>query len=94
MYQTRVINNEKIGASKNIFTFIRETVLVTAAAGSVGLATVDLATNVFGAKVIGAAGSQEKCDLIKSYGALDAINYKLAFLIGLGYKASLLCMLI
>ena len=49
---------------------------MTAAAGAAGLAAVDIAKNVFDCQVIGAAGSDEKCDLIKSYGADMAINYK------------------
>lgn len=53
-----------------------ETVLITAAAGAAGLAAVDLAKNVFNCQVIGAAGSDEKCQLVKSYGADMAINYK------------------
>uniref|UniRef100_A0A8C3YGX5 Enoyl reductase (ER) domain-containing protein n=1 Tax=Catagonus wagneri TaxID=51154 RepID=A0A8C3YGX5_9CETA len=40
-----------------------ETVLVTAASGATGLAVIDVATNVLQAKVIAAAGSEEKCKL-------------------------------
>jgi len=57
-------------------SLFREHVLVTAAAGAAGLAAVDVASNVMQAKVIGAAGSDDKCSLIKSYGAVDAINYR------------------
>ncbi|EDV18957.1 uncharacterized protein TRIADDRAFT_62584, partial [Trichoplax adhaerens] len=53
-----------------------ETVLVTAAAGGTGLAAVDLGANVFGANVIGAAGSAEKTALAKMKGAMHAINYR------------------
>ncbi|EDV28872.1 uncharacterized protein TRIADDRAFT_52177 [Trichoplax adhaerens] len=53
-----------------------ETVLVTAAAGGTGLAAVDLGANVFGANVIGAAGSAEKTALAKVKGAMHAINYR------------------
>lgn len=65
--------------------------LVTAAAGGVGIAAVQLAkgelpemsrTNMFqpilvlGGKVIAAAGSQEKLDIAKRYGGADyVINY-------------------
>lgn len=56
--------------------FCSETLLVTAAAGGTGLAAVDLGANVFGAKVIGAAGSSEKTGLAKSKGASHVINYR------------------
>ncbi|XP_069497258.1 quinone oxidoreductase-like protein 2 [Ambystoma mexicanum] len=52
-----------------------ETVLVTAAAGATGLATVDLASNILQAKVIAAAGSDEKCQLALKMGAASALNY-------------------
>ncbi|KAF7361864.1 hypothetical protein MVEN_00530900 [Mycena venus] len=47
-----------------------EWVLVTAAAGGVGIAAVQLAKGL-GAKVIAAAGSQEKLDIAKKYGGAD-----------------------
>jgi len=50
-------------------------VLVTAAAGALGLSAVDLAANVYGATVIGACGGKQKCDLVLSYGAKYAIDY-------------------
>ncbi|CAH1778203.1 unnamed protein product [Owenia fusiformis] len=53
-----------------------DVVLVTAAAGAVGLAAVDLAANVYNATVIGACGGPEKCELIKKFGAKYAIDYK------------------
>uniref|UniRef100_A0A669PP55 Enoyl reductase (ER) domain-containing protein n=1 Tax=Phasianus colchicus TaxID=9054 RepID=A0A669PP55_PHACC len=53
----------------------RETVLVTAGAGATGLAIIDLAVSVFQAKVIGAAGSDPKCQLILANGASHAVNY-------------------
>lgn len=52
-----------------------ETVLVTAAAGATGLAAVDIAANMFNAKVIAACGSDEKCLFTKSKGAMYTINY-------------------
>ncbi|KAG8517269.1 Quinone oxidoreductase-like protein 2, partial [Galemys pyrenaicus] len=52
-----------------------ETVLVTAAAGATGLAVIDVATNVLQAKVIAAAGSDEKCQLAMQRGAQAALNY-------------------
>ncbi|XP_029416064.1 quinone oxidoreductase-like protein 2 isoform X2 [Nannospalax galili] len=53
----------------------RETVLVTAAAGATGLAMIDVATNVLQAKVIAAAGSDEKCKLAMQRGAQSSVNY-------------------
>ncbi|KAJ7680353.1 alcohol dehydrogenase [Mycena polygramma] len=47
-----------------------EWVLVTAAAGGVGIAAVQLAKGL-GAKVIAAASSQEKLDIVKRYGGAD-----------------------
>uniref|UniRef100_A0A8D0H168 Enoyl reductase (ER) domain-containing protein n=1 Tax=Sphenodon punctatus TaxID=8508 RepID=A0A8D0H168_SPHPU len=52
-----------------------ETVLVTAAAGATGLATVDVAANVLQAKVIAAAGSDSKCSLTLQKGAFQTVNY-------------------
>nr|NIV96801.1 zinc-binding dehydrogenase [candidate division KSB1 bacterium] len=52
-----------------------ETVLITAAAGGVGTAAVQLAAKS-GCPVYGLAGSQEKLDLVKSLGAIDALNYR------------------
>ncbi|KAM5295494.1 quinone oxidoreductase-like protein 2 [Glossophaga mutica] len=52
-----------------------ETVLVTAAAGATGLAVIDLATNILQAKVIAAAGSDEKCKLAMQRGAQWSVNY-------------------
>lgn len=48
--------------------------LVTAAAGALGLATVDLAANALGAKVIGAA-SKDKLDVVTTMGASSTIDY-------------------
>ncbi|XP_064632910.1 quinone oxidoreductase-like protein 2 homolog isoform X2 [Lineus longissimus] len=53
-----------------------DTVLVTAAAGALGLASIDLALNVFGAsKVIGCCGGEEKAALVQSRGAHHVIDY-------------------
>ncbi|NWI08148.1 QORL2 protein, partial [Crypturellus soui] len=52
-----------------------ETVLVTAGAGAAGLAVIDLATNIFKAKVIAAAGSDAKCELALKRGASHSVNY-------------------
>uniref|UniRef100_A0A6I8NSA1 Enoyl reductase (ER) domain-containing protein n=1 Tax=Ornithorhynchus anatinus TaxID=9258 RepID=A0A6I8NSA1_ORNAN len=52
-----------------------ETVLVTAAAGATGLAMIDVASHVFQAKVIAAAGSDDKCRLALQRGAAASVNY-------------------
>lgn len=52
-----------------------EKVLVTAAAGGVGTAIVQLASS-FGCDVYGMAGSPEKLQYIKSLGASGAYNYR------------------
>lgn len=55
---------------------IGETLVVSAAAGPVGGCVGQLA-KLRGARVVGIAGSQEKCDLVtKTYGFEDCINYK------------------
>ncbi|KAF8200800.1 hypothetical protein BJ912DRAFT_1139179 [Pholiota molesta] len=52
-----------------------EWVLVTAAAGGVGIAAVQIA-KALGAKVIAAAGSPEKIEIAKQYGGADhGVNY-------------------
>ena len=63
-------------SSSTVPVCYRETVLVTAAAGGVGMATVDLAANVLKAKVIGAAGGEEKNKLVLEHGASNVIDYK------------------
>jgi NADPH-dependent curcumin reductase CurA len=53
-----------------------ETVLISGAAGAVGIAAGQIA-KLQGAYVVGIAGSDEKCDLIKEQFSFDdAINYK------------------
>jgi NADPH:quinone reductase len=54
-----------------------ETVLVLGAAGGVGTAAIQIA-KAAGAKVIAAAGSEDKCALAKSIGADATINYSVA----------------
>ncbi|XP_015211333.2 quinone oxidoreductase-like protein 2 [Lepisosteus oculatus] len=56
-------------------TQVGETVLVTAAAGAAGLAAVDIASQALQAKVIAAAGSDEKCAIAVQKGAFASINY-------------------
>lgn len=53
----------------------KETALVTASAGGVGTAAVQLAVN-HGAKLYGLAGSAEKVDFVKSLGAAGVYNYR------------------
>lgn len=51
-----------------------EVVLIHACAGGVGLAALQIA-KALGATVIATAGSQEKMDICKRYGADYAVNY-------------------
>jgi NADPH2:quinone reductase len=52
-----------------------EKVLVTAAAGGVGTAAVQLAARL-GCEVYGLVGSREKLDLVRSLGARQALSYR------------------
>jgi NADPH2:quinone reductase len=54
-----------------------ETALIHATAGGVGLLLVQMAKSI-GARVIGTAGSDEKCQLAKQAGADEVINYSTA----------------
>ena len=51
-----------------------ETLLVTGAAGGVGLAAVEIGS-LLGAKVLAGIGSDKKGSLVKRYGASDVVNY-------------------
>jgi NADPH:quinone reductase len=51
-----------------------ETLLVLGAAGGVGLAAVEVAKRM-GARVIGAAGSPDKCAIVREHGADFTIDY-------------------
>lgn len=53
-----------------------DVVLVTAAAGGLGLAAVDLAANVYKAKVIGVCGTEDKATLVRAKGAWSALTYR------------------
>lgn len=52
-----------------------ETVFVSGAAGAVGSVVVQLA-RILGCKVVASAGSEEKCEWLKSLGADHVINYR------------------
>ncbi|NJD11670.1 MAG: zinc-binding dehydrogenase [Gemmatimonadetes bacterium] len=52
-----------------------ERVLVTAAAGGVGTAAVQLASR-YGCEVIAMAGSDEKLERVRSLGAAEVVNYR------------------
>lgn len=52
-----------------------ETVLVLAAAGGVGLATVEIAKHL-GARVIAAAGGARKCAIARAHGADETVDYR------------------
>jgi len=52
-----------------------ETVLITAAAGGVGLASIQIAKTL-GARVIALAGGREKLDIVRNAGADVAIDYR------------------
>jgi NADPH2:quinone reductase len=51
-----------------------ETLLVTGAAGGVGLTAVEIG-RILGARVIAAAGGPEKCAIARDYGADETIDY-------------------
>ncbi|OWF56747.1 quinone oxidoreductase-like protein 2 homolog isoform X2 [Mizuhopecten yessoensis] len=52
-----------------------ETLFVTGAAGSTGLAAVEIGSKLLKAKVIGSCGGQNKADIVKSKGASHVIDY-------------------
>lgn len=54
-----------------------ETLLVHAAAGGVGLAAVQIG-KAFGARVLGTAGSAEKCELARQHGCDEVYDYNSA----------------
>lgn len=53
-----------------------EVALVSAAAGAVGLLVGQLLKHVYGCRVIGSAGSDDKVDLLKQVGFDEAFNYR------------------
>ncbi len=52
-----------------------DTVLVTGAAGRLGLAVVDLAANVYRCKVIGVCATEDKASLVRDRGAWATVTY-------------------
>uniref|UniRef100_A0A0N7ZB42 Enoyl reductase (ER) domain-containing protein n=2 Tax=Scylla olivacea TaxID=85551 RepID=A0A0N7ZB42_SCYOL len=64
-----------IGLNRRAAVNEESTVLVTAAAGGLGLAAVDLATSVYKAKVIGVCGTEDKAGLVRQKGAWAALKY-------------------
>jgi NADPH2:quinone reductase len=52
-----------------------ETLLVTGAAGGVGLAAVDLGHHL-GLRIVAGVGSDDKAALVRNYGASDVVNYR------------------
>ncbi len=56
--------------------FDEETVLIHAGASGVGTSAIQIAKQIFNARVIVTAGSSQKLDLCRSLGADLAINYK------------------
>ena len=52
-----------------------ETLLVTGAAGGVGLAAVDLGRHL-GLRVVAGVGSHDKAALVREYGANEVVNYR------------------
>lgn len=48
--------------------------LVHAAAGGLGLMAIQIA-KAWGCRVIGTAGSKEKCDVVKRFGADECVDY-------------------
>jgi NADPH-dependent curcumin reductase CurA len=56
-----------------------DTVVISAAAGAVGSAAVQIARNLLGCKrVIGIAGTDAKCKWVETVGADFCLNYKSA----------------
>ncbi|XP_065211235.1 quinone oxidoreductase-like protein 2 [Planococcus citri] len=51
-------------------------VLVTAAAGGLGLAAVDIAANVYKAKVIAVCGTEDRASLVRDKGAWAAFTFR------------------
>lgn len=52
-----------------------DTVLITGAAGRLGLAAVDLAANVYRCKVIGVCATEDKSSIVRDRGAWATVTY-------------------
>lgn len=65
-----------MGLTRNARLKKREKVLVTAAAGATGLATFDIAKNMFDCEVIGVCGGQDKSQFLKRKGVDHIIDYR------------------
>lgn len=57
------------------FFLLRETILVVTAQGASGVATIDLAANVFRCQVIVASDSEEKLQMVRPDGVLATVSY-------------------
>jgi len=79
LHQAAALPCQGLTAYHALFTLGRlregQTVLVQAAAGGLGTLMVQMARNV-GATVIGTAGTEEKCALIRELGCPHPINYR------------------
>ncbi|KAJ8683995.1 hypothetical protein QAD02_019787 [Eretmocerus hayati] len=70
-YMTALIGLEKHGCIEE-----NNMVLINVGIGGIGLAAVDIAANVFLAKVIGVSFSEDRNDKIRERGAFHAFTYK------------------
>jgi len=70
-----VYTTAMVALSESTTIRLEENVLVLAAAGGVGLAAVEIA-GYFGARVIAAAGGEEKCALARDHGAHETVDYR------------------
>ncbi|KAG8226638.1 hypothetical protein J437_LFUL005289 [Ladona fulva] len=66
-----------LGLSRRALLKEGQVVLVTGAAGGLGLAAVDVAANVYKAKVIGVCSTEDKATLVRDKGAWAALTYDL-----------------
>lgn len=69
-YSTALLGLTRRGRLKE-----KHTVLVTAASGGLGLAAVDVAANLYRAKVIAVCASEEQASLLRDKGAWAALTY-------------------
>lgn len=64
-----------IGLARRAHLKEGDTVLITAAAGGLGLAAVDIASHVYRAKVIGVCSTSDKSSLVREKGAWSALVF-------------------